>query len=218
LIKVIWSQGLLLRDKKVQTKLPAISSYDMLYKSGSIKSNKGQNADVSRSLELAVLTPGLRRHIGNGKDPESQENHRKLHHEKKSWHHRVRDSFRRDGLLRPFRLLQQDIRNIRRRYILDWTVFNQLIFASAVYVFFTNLLPGITFASDLYVLTGQNWGTIEVVLSTGLCGIIFSLLSIQPLTILGVTGPFSILAENIFSLCTSSFEVGQTRIIRAAAT
>ena len=49
------------------------------------------------------------------------------------------------------------------------------MFASAVYVFFTNLLPGITFASDLYVLTGQNWGTIEVVFSTGLCGIIFSL-------------------------------------------
>ncbi|KIH94669.1 hypothetical protein SPBR_06250 [Sporothrix brasiliensis 5110] len=54
-------------------------------------------------------------------------------------------------------------------------VFNQLVFASAVYVFFTNILPGITFASDLDVLTGQSWGTIEVVFSTGLCGLIFSL-------------------------------------------
>lgn len=89
----------------------------------------------------------------------------------------------------------------------DWTVFNQLIFASAVYVFFTNLLPGITFASDLYVLTGASWGTIEVVFSTGLCGLIFSLFSIQPLTILGVTGPFSVLAENIYSLCTDSFKI-----------
>lgn len=79
------------------------------------------------------------------------------------------------GPLRPFRLLKQDIVNIRRRWVSDWTVFNQLIFASAVYVFFTNLLPGITFASDLYVLTGKNWGTIEVVFSTGICGIIFSL-------------------------------------------
>lgn len=42
-------------------------------------------------------------------------------------------------------------------------------------MFFTNLLPGITFASDLYVLTGANWGTIEVVFSTGLCGIIFAM-------------------------------------------
>jgi len=80
------------------------------------------------------------------------------------------------GPLRPFRLLRQDLQNLGKRYISDWTVFNQLVFASAVYVFFTNLLPGITFASDLFVLTGQNWGTIEVVFSTGLCGVIFSML------------------------------------------
>jgi len=78
-------------------------------------------------------------------------------------------------ILRPFRLLRQDLYNLRFRYVSDWTVFNQLIIASAVYVFFTNLLPGITFASDLYVLTGKSWGTIEVVFSTGLCGVIFSL-------------------------------------------
>ncbi|KAF4313592.1 Bicarbonate transporter protein [Botryosphaeria dothidea] len=113
----------------------------------------------------------------------------------------------RDGALRPFRLLRQDWSNLATRYASDWSIFNQLIFASAVYVFFTNLLPGITFASDLYELTGENWGTIEVVFSTGLCGIIFSVFSIQPLTILGVTGPFSILAENIYSLCFSSFHI-----------
>lgn len=78
-------------------------------------------------------------------------------------------------LIKPFRLLQQDLRNLRHRYVSDWKIFNQLIVASAVYVFFTNLLPGITFASDLYSLTGKSWGTIEVVFSTGLCGVIFSL-------------------------------------------
>ena len=78
-------------------------------------------------------------------------------------------------LITPFRLLRQDLTNLRSRYVSDWTVFNQLIVASAVYVFFTNLLPGITFASDLYVLTGKSWGTIEVVFSTGLCGVIFGL-------------------------------------------
>ena len=77
--------------------------------------------------------------------------------------------------LQPFRLLHQDLAHLRQRYLSDWTVFNQLIVASAVYVFFTNLLPGITFASDLYVLTGKQWGTIEVVFSTGLCGVIFAL-------------------------------------------
>ncbi|KAL1974620.1 hypothetical protein VTN31DRAFT_4824 [Thermomyces dupontii] len=119
----------------------------------------------------------------------------------------VRGSVAAGGPLRPFRLLKQDIVNLRRRYVSDWTLFNQQIFASAVYVFFTNLLPGITFASDLYVLTGANWGTIEVVFSTAICGIIFALASIQPLTILGVTGPFSVLAENIYALCHDSFNI-----------
>jgi hypothetical protein len=124
-----------------------------------------------------------------------------------SWLQKIKNAFRKDGQLRPFRLLRQDLHNLPKRWASDWTLFNQLVVASAVYVFFTNLLPGITFASDLIVLTGRNWGTIEVVLSTGLCGIVFSLLAIQPLTILGVTGPFSILAENIYSLCVSSFHV-----------
>ncbi|RAH71665.1 uncharacterized protein BO66DRAFT_370784 [Aspergillus aculeatinus CBS 121060] len=119
----------------------------------------------------------------------------------------LRGSVAAGGPLRPFRLVKQDILNLRRRYVSDWKIFNQLIFASAVYVFFTNLLPGITFASDLYVLTGQHWGTIEVVFSTGLCSIIFSLFSIQPLTILGVTGPFSVLAENIYKLCDEVFKI-----------
>jgi len=109
--------------------------------------------------------------------------------------------------LKPFRLLWQDVKNVKTRYPSDWATFNQLVFASAVYVFFTNLLPGLTFASDLYVQTNQSWGTIEVVFSTGLCGIIFSFFSIQPLTILGVTGPFSVLAENIYRLCHQNFHI-----------
>ncbi|KAK0105434.1 hypothetical protein ONS96_004821 [Cadophora gregata f. sp. sojae] len=126
---------------------------------------------------------------------------------KKPLKQKLKKYFGPGGKLRPFRLLRQDISNIRKRYISDWALFNQLVFASAVYVFFTNILPGITFASDLYVRTGMNWGTIEVVFSTGLCGIIFSLFSIQPLTILGVTGPFAVLAENIYELCETSFHV-----------
>ena len=78
------------------------------------------------------------------------------------------------GKLRPFRLLREDVQNIAKRYASDWTLFNQQVVASAVYIFFTNILPGITFASDLFVQTGQSWGTIEIVFSTGLCGLIFA--------------------------------------------
>ena len=82
--------------------------------------------------------------------------------------------FKPGGALRPFRLLIVDAANLRRRWASDW-FFNQLVLASAVYLFFTNLLPGITFASDLYAQTGRNYGAIEVVFSTGLCGCIFAL-------------------------------------------
>lgn len=80
------------------------------------------------------------------------------------------------GPLRPFRLLGQDFRTLGTRYLSDWTVWNHKVVASAVYLFFANLLPGISFASDLYTLTGRNWGTIEVILSTGVCGVVFALL------------------------------------------
>ncbi|KAF3313869.1 hypothetical protein TWF173_005698 [Orbilia oligospora] len=114
--------------------------------------------------------------------------------------------FKPSGALRPFRLMKKEFRARMAIYHTDWH-FNQLILASAVFLFFTNLLPGITFASDLNALTGSNYGTIEVVFSTGLCGVIFALFSAQPLTILGVTGPFSILAERIYELCIHNLHI-----------
>ncbi|SMQ48587.1 unnamed protein product [Zymoseptoria tritici ST99CH_3D7] len=119
----------------------------------------------------------------------------------------LRPFTRRDGALRPFRLFFADLTILSRRYLSDWTVFNQVVLASGIFIFFTNLLPGITFASDLYDLTGSNWGTIEIVLSMGICNAVFTLFGLQPLTILGVTGSFTILAEYIYKMSINSFQV-----------
>ena len=73
-----------------------------------------------------------------------------------------------DGTLRPFRLFKQDLGKLFKRYRSDWTTFNQVVIAGSIFIFFANLLPGITFASDLFASTGQNWGTIEIVFSTGM--------------------------------------------------
>ncbi|KAG7123193.1 putative transporter like protein [Verticillium longisporum] len=174
--------------------------------------SNGQQDDIAlaetQSHEATRPGPGE-------KERHSQPGHATLHGDKDDLPHDVPRAgkkkghgyFGKHGKLRPFRLLTADFHNIRSRYFSDWTVFNQLVLASTVYVFFTNLLPGITFAGDLYVLTGESWGTIEVVFSTGLCGIIFALFSGQPLTILGVTGPFTVLAENIYKLCEENFGV-----------
>ncbi|KAF7190278.1 putative transporter [Pseudocercospora fuligena] len=112
-----------------------------------------------------------------------------------------------DASLRPFRLLRQDVAKFFQRWPSDWTIFNSVVLASSVFIFFTNLLPGITFASELYALTGQNWGTVEIILSTGLCNITFSLFGLQPLTVLGVTGSFTVIAEHLYNLVTESFGV-----------
>lgn len=125
------------------------------------------------------------------------------------WFTKTVNLFRRNGLLRPGRLLRQDIEGLVIRYASDWTTITPLpiLLASTIYIFFANLFPALTFANDLYLRTGQNWGPIEVILGTGMCGTFHALFSIQPLTILSVTGPFSVLAESIYKLTHNSLKV-----------
>jgi hypothetical protein len=137
---------------------------------------KEPSGDAGLHVERNWETSDNRTSFERSLDEASNETYQKMSPtNRKPFIYRLETLFSKNGKLRPFRLLRQDIRNIKKRYLSDWTLFNQLVFASALYVFFTNILPGITFASDLYVLTGMTWGTIEVVFSTGLCGIIFAL-------------------------------------------
>ncbi|UNI24124.1 hypothetical protein JDV02_009899 [Purpureocillium takamizusanense] len=171
---------------------------------GASGTNSGSNVDVNAPAQQPTATPSKRPRtqdpeaVGEEPDPRGSSSRRSR---------RRGRYFGPDGALRPFRLLRGDAASLRARWPSDWTVFNQQVVASAVYVFFTNLLPGITFAGDLAVQTGRSWGTVEVVLSTGLCGVVFAVFSAQPLTILGVTGPFAVLAENIYKLCETRFQV-----------
>ncbi|KAJ3416594.1 hypothetical protein HDV05_000876 [Chytridiales sp. JEL 0842] len=72
--------------------------------------------------------------------------------------------------------------------------------AASVYTFFTSIGPGITFSSYLFNSTGALYGVPEVLLSTSLCGIIFSLVGGQPLVIVGVTGPISVFSQTVYYL------------------
>ncbi|RPB05143.1 hypothetical protein L873DRAFT_1664058 [Choiromyces venosus 120613-1] len=164
------------------------------------------SATPSTGPEPIPIDPEKALHSGQDTTPARRKYKSKKFHFPRPTVHGVVALFRGQGALAPFRLLKSDFKGRAKIYHTDWG-FNQLILASAVYVFFTNLLPGITFASDLYVLTGRHYGTIEVVFSTGLCGIIFALFSGQPLTILGVTGPFCILSERIYALCHENFNI-----------
>jgi hypothetical protein len=74
------------------------------------------------------------------------------------------------------------------------------VLAAAVYVLFTSIGPAITFSSYLVGVTQNQYGVVEVLLSTALTGIVYSLVGGQPLVILGVTGPVSVFSETVFVL------------------
>ncbi|XP_030830660.1 anion exchange protein 2 isoform X4 [Strongylocentrotus purpuratus] len=92
-------------------------------------------------------------------------------------------------------------RDIRRRYphylsdVLD--SINITCLAAFVFLYFACLSPAITFGGILGEMTGGLMGVSEMIISTSLNGIIFSLLSGQPLIIVGPTGPVLVFEENL---------------------
>jgi len=92
----------------------------------------------------------------------------------------------------------------RKRYPLlhdDWSLrhFNLKVIAAVFFIFMTSIGPAITFAGLLKRSTGQI-GVVEVLLSTAVSGGVFSIFGGQPLVILGVTGPVTILTISLYQI------------------
>jgi hypothetical protein len=98
-----------------------------------------------------------------------------------------------------------DLKNRIPFYLDDWThnVLNLKVLASVLFMFFTSIGPAVTFASLLSNQTDKNVGTTEVLMSSAVTGILWSLFSGQPIVILGVTGPVSILTISIYQMSKS---------------
>ncbi|EGW35548.1 uncharacterized protein SPAPADRAFT_53767 [Spathaspora passalidarum NRRL Y-27907] len=80
--------------------------------------------------------------------------------------------------------------------------FNYRVIPSTIFIFFTNLLPAIAFAQDMFDKTDHAYGLNEVLMSSALAGVVFGLFSGQPLCIVGVTGPISIFSYTVYELIT----------------
>lgn len=78
--------------------------------------------------------------------------------------------------------------------------YNYRVIPSAVYIFFTNILPAIAFAQDMFDRTNNSYGVNEVLMSSAIGGVVFGLFSGQPLCIVGVTGPISIFSYTVYDL------------------
>lgn len=86
-------------------------------------------------------------------------------------------------------------------YISDWTdIYSWKILSSSVFIFFTSISPALTFSLYVADTTERNLGAIEILFSTALTGVIYSILAGQPLNIIGVTGPVAILTAGIYTL------------------
>lgn len=78
--------------------------------------------------------------------------------------------------------------------------YNYRVLPSTIFVFFTNLLPAIAFAQDMFDATDNSYGLNEVLMASAIGGVAFGLFAGQPLTITGVTGPVSIFSNTVYKL------------------
>ncbi|KAK9459755.1 HCO3 transporter family-domain-containing protein [Lipomyces oligophaga] len=101
-----------------------------------------------------------------------------------------------------FRGMVNDIRNRLPYYISDWTsdAWNYRIVPATIYMYFANILPAIAFALDLFTKTNNSYGVNEILLASAIGAGMFSVLSGQPLCIVGVTGPISVFSYTVYEI------------------
>ena len=73
--------------------------------------------------------------------------------------------------------------------------------ASTMFLFFACVAPTVTFGGVIGVDTGGQIGAIETIVATTIGGVLYALLSGQPLSILGLTGPLLVFITTLYALC-----------------
>ncbi len=74
-------------------------------------------------------------------------------------------------------------------------------FTAIVFLYFACLAPAVLFGGLMHGATGGQIGAAEMLVATALCGVVYSLLSGQPLIILGGTGPLLVFTGILYRLC-----------------
>ncbi|KAM3551314.1 hypothetical protein MY1884_007786 [Beauveria asiatica] len=118
-----------------------------------------------------------------------------------SYSYDTASGWRRWRVLRPGRGMYHDVKRRIPYYWSDITdAFIYRTIASTVRMYFVNLLPAIAYTLDMYRRTGHFFGINESLLSSALAAVVFSILSAQPLTIVGVTGLISLFNFTIYDI------------------
>jgi len=73
---------------------------------------------------------------------------------------------------------------------------------STLFLYFACLAPAVTFGGVMAAQTGGQIGAVEMIVASAFCGVVFALVSGQPLVILGGTGPLLVFTAILYRLCT----------------
>ncbi|XP_074748521.1 band 3 anion transport protein isoform X2 [Strix uralensis] len=112
------------------------------------------------------------------------------------------DPLRRTG--RPFGGLVRDIRRRYPKYLSDIKdALNPQCLAAVIFIYFAALSPAITFGGLLSEKTKGMMGVSELLLSTCVQCVLFSILSAQPLLVVGFSGPLLVFEEAFYAFCSS---------------
>ena len=105
---------------------------------------------------------------------------------------------------RPFGGVIGDIRRRLPHYLGDFTDgASPKSVASILFLYFACLTPTIAFGGLIAAKTHGQMGATEMLVATAIGGVVYALLSGQPLTILGSTGPVIIFLSVFYDLCVA---------------
>ncbi|KAA6407828.1 MAG: anion exchange family [Lasallia pustulata] len=65
-----------------------------------------------------------------------------------------------------------------------------------------SILPALAFSLDMFSKTDMSFGVNEVLLSSVLGSVVFSIFAAQPLVIVGVTGPITVFNYTVYDIIT----------------
>lgn len=104
-------------------------------------------------------------------------------------------------ILRPCRGIYHDIKRRAPFYWSDWVDgLNYTTMVATVRITFVNLLPALAFQLDMRRNTEGFFGINEALFSSALAALVFSLLSAQPLTVVGITGLISLFNYTVYDI------------------
>ncbi|KIW59009.1 hypothetical protein PV05_03493 [Exophiala xenobiotica] len=103
--------------------------------------------------------------------------------------------------IRWFRGMINDVKRRAPYYWSDWRdAWDYRVVPATVYMYFANILPALAFSLDMFTKTHNSYGVNEVLLSSVMACVIFSLFAAQPLVIVGVTGPITVFSYTVYDI------------------